>query len=116
MNSLITTLEPPSPSALTKNILSKDGFNCSLIELAPGNQTKIADPSSLEEHILFVLDGVVTVRLGEINTILSKDEALLLPRGSEHSITAHASNAARLLRVEIPPRQIITPPLVAFES
>jgi hypothetical protein len=50
-----------------------------------------------------------------VNTILNKDEAVLIPKGKEHVIVAHPGERAKLLVVDVPPRQVITPPLVSFE-
>jgi len=115
MNPEITTLNPPSPSALTKNILSKHGFNCSIIMLGRGEETARADSSQMAEHLLFVIEGEATVRFGDVNTVVNKDEALLIPKEKEYSILAHVG-WAKLLRVEVPPRQVITPQIITFDS
>src|SRR3990170_2899906 len=105
MNPLITTLDAPAPTALTKNILSKEGFNCSLIVLARGEETARADSSPMAEHILFVIEGEATIRFGDVNTVVNQDEALLVPKEKAYSIFAHVGSA-RVLRVEVPPRQV----------
>ena len=115
MNSQITTLDPVTSAANTKSILSKDGFTCSILMLEPGNETPKREASNVEEHILFVVDGDVTVRFDDVNTMLGKDEALLIPKGREHVIAAHPGAWAKILRIDVPPRQIITPPLESFE-
>lgn len=116
MNPSLTTLEPPTPSASTRKILSKEGFNCSLITLSPGDDTARVEAAQLDEHILFVVDGQVTVRAGDVNTILNQDDALLIPKGRAHTIVAQPAGRAKVLRVEVPPRQIVTPQILSFDS
>ena len=113
MNSDITTLNRP-PTPITKNILSKHGLNCSLIVLERGEETARADTSDMAEHLLFVVDGEATVRFGDINTVVNKDEALLIPEQKEYSIFSHVG-WAKLLRVEVPPRQVVTPQIITFD-
>ena len=115
MNPQITTLDPVTSATTAKTILSKDGFTCSLIMLAPGDETPKREASQVEEHILYVVEGDATVRFDDVNTMLSKDEALLIPKGKEHVIAAHRGAWAKILRIDVPPRQIITPPLESFE-
>ena len=114
MKADITTLNPPSHNTLTKNILSKHGFNCSLIMLAQGEETARADSSQMAEHLLFVIEGEATVRFGDVNTVINKDEALLVPKDKEYSIFSHVG-WAKVLRVEVPPREVITPQIITFD-
>ena len=113
MNSDITTLNRP-PAALTKNILSKHGLNCSLVLLERGQETAQTDSSDMAEHLLFVIEGEATVRFGDINTVVNKDEALLIPERKEYSIFSHVGSA-KLLRVDVPPRQVVTPQIITFD-
>jgi mannose-6-phosphate isomerase-like protein (cupin superfamily) len=114
MNPDITTLNPPASTAVTKNILSKHGFNCALIVLSRGDETARADSTQMAEHLLFVVEGEVTVRFGDVNTVVNKDEALLIPKEKEYSVLSHLG-WAKVLRVEVPPRQVITPQIITFE-
>ena len=70
----------------------------------------------MEEHILFVIEGEALVRFGDVNTILNQEDALLIPKGKAHSVAAHAAKGARMLRVDVPPRQIVTPQILSFDS
>lgn len=112
MNPQITTLETVTTPINLKTILAKDGFKCSLLTLAPGDETPRREAQEVEDHILFVIDGDVTVRFGDVNTMLAKDGALLIPKGKPHLIAAGAGGWAKLLRVDIPPRQIVTPQIL----
>jgi mannose-6-phosphate isomerase-like protein (cupin superfamily) len=114
MNTEITTLNPPVPSGLTKKILSKHGFNCSLIILNRDEETARADSANIAEHIVFVVEGEATVRFGDVNTIVNKDEALLIPKGKEYALVA-LHGWAKVLRVEVPPREVITPQIITFD-
>lgn len=115
MSPSITTLDPTTTPNHGKTILSKDGFACSLLTLAPGDETPRRTADQVEEHLLFVVDGEATVRFDDVNTILSKDEALLIPRGKEHVIAAHPGGWAKLLRVDVPPRQVVVPQIISFD-
>jgi quercetin dioxygenase-like cupin family protein len=115
MNPQITTLDPVTQPVQAKTILSKNGFTCSLVTLDPGDETPWREASEVEEHILYVVEGEATVRFGDVNTILNRDEALLISKGSAHAITGASSGPARILRVEVPPRQIVTPQIVSFD-
>lgn len=112
MNPQIKTLDPVMSSIITKSILAQDGFECAITTLAPGDETPLREAHNVETHLLFVLDGEVTVRFGEINTVLKKDEALLVSKGQAHLITAGATGWAKLLRVDVPPREVVTPQIL----
>jgi mannose-6-phosphate isomerase-like protein (cupin superfamily) len=114
MNSPITTLDPvPTPIA-TKTILSRDGFTCSLLTLAPGDETPQRDAHHVEEHVVYVAEGAATVHFDDMNTMLKKDEALLIPKGKAHVIAAQPGGWAKLLRVEVPPRQVVVPQIISL--
>jgi mannose-6-phosphate isomerase-like protein (cupin superfamily) len=115
MNPLLTTLPPSARAVHTKNILSKDGFTCSLITVEPRHEAPQREAGQGDEYILFVVDGEVTVGFEDVNTILSKDEAMLIPQGKEHVIVAQGDAPAKLLRVEVPPRQVVTPQILSFD-
>ncbi len=114
MNTL-TTLEHPTQSENTRKILAQDGFECALLSLAPGERVSIPDRETAEVHLLFVVDGEVTVRRGEIHTVLSKDAAWLLPQGEDCTVAAGAGVRAKVLRVAVPPRRVFEPALHTIE-
>jgi mannose-6-phosphate isomerase-like protein (cupin superfamily) len=115
MTPQITTLDPVTTPINMKTILAKDGFTCSLLTLAPGDETPRRDAIQIEEHVLFVIEGEATIRYGEVNTILAKDQALLIRQGEEHVITGHPGGWTKILRVDVPPRQIMTPQIITFD-
>lgn len=114
MNPPITTLDPVMSSIISKSVLAKDGFECSITTLAPGDETPLREAHNVEMHLLFVLDGEVTVRLGGINTMLKKDEALLVAKGQAH--LAAPDGWAKILRVDVPPRQVVTPQILTVDN
>ena len=115
MNPSIVTLDRVTTPTNSKTILSKDGFVCSLVMLAPGDETPPREADQVEEHVLFVVEGEATVRFDALNTILKKDDALLIPRGKPHVISAHPGGWAKLLRLDVPPRQVVVPQIISFE-
>lgn len=113
----LTTLDHPAVTATSQTLLSKHGFVCALMTLEPSDgATAINGAQSGEEHLLFVVDGEVSVRSGEITTLLKKDEAFLLPKEETCFVSAFGPRPAKLLRVDVPPRQVVAPPIYAFES
>jgi mannose-6-phosphate isomerase-like protein (cupin superfamily) len=115
MTPQIMTLDPVTTPINVKTILAKEGFACSLLTLAPGDEKAPRDTNQMEDHVLFVIEGEATVRQGEVNTILAKDQALLVRQGEEYVITAPPGGWAKILRVDVPPRQIVTPQILAFD-
>jgi len=113
----LTTLEHPAVAATSQTLLSKHGFACVLTTLQPSEgATAIDAAQGGEEHLLFVVDGEVSVRTGEITTLLKKEEAFLLPKEQTCSVSAFGQRPAKVLRVDVPPRQVVEPPIYAFES
>ena len=115
MNSQLTTLEPVTTAANAKVLLTKDGFTCTLLMLAPGDEAPGREASQAEEHLLYLIEGEATVRFDDINTMLSKDEVLLIPKGRRHTIAAHPGGWAKLLRVDVPPRRVVVPQIISFD-
>ncbi len=116
MNTLTTILPTPAPSLTpTKTILVKAGFQCSILTLAPGDETPRREAGEVEEHLLFVIEGHATVRAGDINTMIKQDDALLIPKGMAHLIAAGPTGWVRILRVDAPPRRDETPRLVTLD-
>jgi mannose-6-phosphate isomerase-like protein (cupin superfamily) len=116
MNPQVITLEPTTTPTNSRTILSKNGFTCSLIVLDPGEETPPRENDQVEEHVLYIVEGTATVRFEELNTILNKDESLLIPRGKRHVIAAHPETSAKLLRVDVPPRQVVVPQIISFDQ
>ena len=116
MNPILTTLDRSSSSSHIKTVLSKDGYTGSLLIMTPGDQTSGSDAEKANDHILYIVEGQATVRTGEVTTLLAKDQALLISKGNAHVIAAGADGYAKLLRIEVPPRQLITPQIITFDS
>lgn len=112
MTPQITTLDPITTPLNTKTILAKEGFTCSLLTLAPGDETPRREADQIEDHLLFVIEGEATIRYGDVNTMLGKDQAVLIRRGEQHIIAASPGGWTKILRVDIPPRQIVTPQII----
>lgn len=100
---------------LSKTVLAKDTLVCTLLALAPGEETATAEGQATREQMLYVAEGAVTVRIGDLNYLLHREEALHVPAGKEHAILAHASGWAKLLRVEFTPREIVSHPIYTFD-
>ena len=116
MTPQLTTLDPVTTPLSTKTILAQNGFACSLLTLAARDETPRTEANQVAEHLLFVIEGEATVRFDEgVNTILSQDEALLIPKGKAHAVAGSAHGPLKILRVDVPPRQVIEPPIFSFD-
>lgn len=110
MNLDITTL-PHASSVTVKNILNQDGVTCSLALLAPGDELSTGSDSAGTDHLLFVVDGSLTVQLDELNFLLNKDQAIHVAKEKSESIRNQSDAWAKLLRVDLPSREIIAAPI-----
>jgi len=112
MDSSVTTLEQ-TPSVLTSTaVLNQQGFNCSLVTLEAGAESALPPSHSSDPELLFVVDGDVAVHADGVTTIVNRGDAFLLAPEKAAALTARVGKSARVLRVEIPPRQIITPQII----
>lgn len=57
----------------------------------------------------------MTVRFDTVNTILTKGKAMLIPKGKQHVIAGNPGVGAKLLRTEVPPKEVVVPPLISLE-
>lgn len=116
MNPPLTTLDPITSPSNMRRILAKDGFHCSIITLSPGDETPPREAQDVEENVLFTIEGEATVRLGDLNMMLKKDDAVLIQKGQAHVIAAGPNSWARILRVDVPPRQVVTPQILTIDG
>lgn len=115
MNSL-TTLERPVAQLHAQTLLARDGFTCTLLTLAPDSESLLPESASAEAQLLFVVDGDIAVHDGGVTTIVNRGDTVLVPPHHIPAISARAGAPSRILRVEIPPRQIVTPQLITPRS
>ena len=110
----LTALDPITSPHHAKTILAKCGFTCTTIMLAPGDETPRPE-NNHGEQILYVVEGEATVRDDDVNTVLVKDHALLIPPGKPYTIAASPGAGAKLLHVQVPNRQIVVPQILSFD-
>ncbi|HWA24754.1 MAG TPA: hypothetical protein VG734_03695 [Lacunisphaera sp.] len=115
MNS-ITTLERPVSALQSAPVLNRNGFACSIVTLAAGGEATLPRNASSDDQLLFVIEGDVAIQSGDLTTRASRGEAMLLPAGDAPVVTARGDDTVRLLRVEIPPRQVVTPQIITPRS
>lgn len=115
MNPILETPKPHVARAAIKNILSKNGIVSSLITIERSDLLSCDGSSIAHQQMLFVIEGEVTVGIDEVNTILKKEDALLVPTGENYSISTGAT-AAKLLKVVIPLPLVKDPPVHSFAS
>jgi len=111
MNTTPTTINPATLSS--RLVLSENGLECSIVSLAPGEETSCIETPPLHDHLVFVIEGTVSVTMDRVTCLLKRNEALRLPADRAHQISA-TGGWARLLRVDFPPREKPAPPLYTF--
>jgi redox-sensitive bicupin YhaK (pirin superfamily) len=112
MNSLLTVLEP-TPSVLTTTaVLAQQGFTCTLLTLEAGAESDLPSSRSADRELLYVIDGDIAIHADGITTIVNRGAAFLLAPDKPAALTARAGQPARVLRVEIPPREVLTPQII----
>lgn len=112
MNSLIT-LEPPVSGLQSFPVLVQSGFTCTLLTLAPDSETALPASVSPDDQLLFVVAGDIAVHRQGLTTLVNQGGACLIRPGQSPVLTARAGRPTQVLRVEIPPRQVITPQLIS---
>ncbi len=113
---LLNTLKPSSRSLEKKTILSHEGFEGAIMTLRVGEENMLAETASRGERILVVLEGEVTIEYGGINTILNREEAMVIAPERDCTVRATGEGSTRLLKLDVPARQVVNPPLVTLES
>jgi glyoxylate utilization-related uncharacterized protein len=115
MNSSLNLLERPTAALTTTAVLAQNGFTCTLLTLEPGAETTLPAGRSPDEQLLFVVDGDIAIHAGAVTTIVNRGEAFLLAPGATPVVSARVGPPARVLRVEIPPRQAVTPQIITLQ-
>lgn len=116
MNTMPLIKEMPTHTTLTKRVLSHDGLKCSLLVLGPGEEVPAPDEREIPERVLFVAEGEVTVHVDELYYILKKDDALHVPKAKEHSIVGASGGWSKILRIDLPAREIVTEQILTLPS
>lgn len=112
MNSSVHTLERPASLLNLTPVLARNGFACTLLTLEPDTESVLPASASPDDQLLFVVEGDIAIHLGGLTTIVNRGGAHLLKPGASPVLSARAGAPTRVLRVEIPPRQFITPQLI----
>jgi glyoxylate utilization-related uncharacterized protein len=112
MNSVLQTLEQPSSPLQSIPVLAQNGFNCTLITLDAHGESVLPASHSPDEQLLFVLEGDLAIQTDGLTTLLSRDAATLLAPGKQAVLSSPTGMPVRVLRVEVPPRRIITPQII----
>jgi len=112
MNSLLT-IDPSISPVQSAPVLAQSGFTCTLLTLAPDSETTLPASASTEDQLLFVVTGGIAVHHQGLTTLVNQGGACLIHPGQSPVLTSRAGQPTQVLRVEIPPRQVITPQLIS---
>lgn len=115
MNPLITTLEPSTPAYTTQEILASGGYHGATLSFNAGGAVP-EEADGVNDRIYVGLDGTVMINCSGVSTFLHRDTALLVTKGKAHNLQETANRPARVLRLDIPPRQVTAQPLVTLSS
>lgn len=85
----------------SRTILSEERLNGSLLLLESGQEITLGDTSATQEHVLFVADGSITIRIGELSHVLNKDQAMFLAPGKTATLRNSAPGWAKVLRLDL---------------
>lgn len=96
---------------LNRTVLSGEGLDCTLLALAPAEQTAGPEPHADQDHVLFVIEGSVNVRVGELTFLVNHDEALHIAAGRPYTVAAVPSGWAKILRVDFTRKTVVEAPL-----
>ncbi len=111
MNSLIS-LESPVSHLQSVPVLAQSGFTCTLLTLAPDSETVLPASPSPDDQLLFVVEGDIAIHNQGLTTLVNQGGACVLRSGQSPVLTARAGQPTQVLRVEIPPRQVITSQII----
>lgn len=109
MNASLQTLDLPAIKLLAKPVLNHNGFTCTQYTLIPGADAELPVSQSQDDQMLIVLEGEVAVLGRGVTTLLKSGSALVVAPGKTIELTARTATPVRVLRVEIPPRQVVAP-------
>ncbi len=113
MNPSLTTLERPASALQATPVLNHHGFTCTLLTLEPDTESRLPASASPDEQLLFVLEGEIAIHAEGLTTLVSGGGASLVKPGLSPVLTARDGAPTRVLRVEIPPRQVVTPQIIS---
>jgi uncharacterized cupin superfamily protein len=115
MNSSLNLLERPASVLTTTAVLAQNGITCTLLTLEPGTESALPAARSTGEQLLFVVDGDIALQAEAVTTIVNRGDAFLLAPGATPVVSARVGTPARVLRVEIPPREAATPQIITLQ-
>lgn len=113
---LVTMMPDTGTSPLqSSSILNKDGYACSLMTLTGSDELPLAEQShEKHNHVVFVIEGSLNVRMGKINVVLNKDEAVFVPSEEQAVIRNLQVPRSKFLRTDValppPPPPLVTLP------
>ncbi|MCR6656307.1 MAG: hypothetical protein NVV63_10930 [Opitutus sp.] len=113
---LLNTLKPAPRSLEKKSILSREGFEGAIVTLQAGEGNALTEPAARGERVIVVLEGEVTLECDGIHTVLNREEATLVLPDRECTLRATGAGRTRVLKLDVPARQVVNPPLVAVEN
>jgi hypothetical protein len=112
--SLLTRLPRAEQSgARLDPLLEKDGYTGVLVTLTGEETLEFDKALTRQDHLVFVVDGGLSVEMDGIVSLVNRHDALLVPRGKRVAIKNLDVKRSKFLRFDVPPRPERAP-LYAF--
>lgn len=102
--SLLTSLPRPEPTgAHLDPLLDKDGYAGVLVTLSGDETLEFENALTRQDHLLFVVEGGLSVEMDGIVSLVNRQDALLVPRGRRVAIKNLEVKRSKFVRFDIPP-------------
>lgn len=106
-------IHPVGNSSLQSHLVLNEERMCGTLTLiAPGQEIAPNDDFASHEHVLFVAEGSVTLRIGDLFHVLNQDQALRLAPGQMATLCNDGHTWAKVLLLELQVPAPVDPLLV----
>ncbi len=103
-SSLLTRLPRAEQSgARLDPLLEKDGYTGVLITLAGDDTLEFESALTRQDHLLFVVEGGLSVEMDGIVSLVNRHDSLLIPRGKRVAIKNLDVKRSKFVRFDVPP-------------
>lgn len=116
MNSTLSTLSRPKPHLKSSSVLNQNGYTGTLLTLEPGSASLLSVNRAGNEQLLFVIEGGITISIENVTTVINRDQVSLVAPGRAPVMANPGATTARVMRMEIPARQVVAPLLITPPS
>ncbi len=84
-------------------ILQKEGYSGVLVTLNGQDTLDFEDNLTRQDHLIFVVDGSLSVEMDGIVSLVNRHDALHIPRGKQVALKNVEVKRSKFVRFDIPP-------------